>query len=313
MKYVMVLFAATLASAKAPDMSLFQQAQSRESQGWHNGVYDAVIEKIRKAGGFKHQAKDWDLSEYQLLHSLRYVVGRARIEGSQGPMLKSRFGFDVPAGLFSTFHDQLKTVYMKDFGFADEIASSIADVPEQEVVEVSRIHYEDYLKALGRPAFSEETMRRNLLIALESLSKSTQVIDNRYDVPFVAGYDVNNEKYIFVDRSVPEFFQGKKGPIPVWRFLNLHERIEKAVLDAFQVNYQTAHQIALRTEHRSAWAVDIQWKSYNFPMGGLIDKLGDKRPTSVSNRIDMVPYYSYSDKDSVQLVREMLDAMVADP
>src|SRR5262249_28754148 len=155
-----------------------------------------------------------------------------------------RFGFSVPAGLFSTFHDQLKAVYIKTLGFSDSVADSLASVPEQEAVELARIHYNDYLAAVKRPAFDVETLRENIHSALLSLYRSTKKIDSRFDVPFVAGYDVNDPTYIFIDRSVPKFFHGENGPIPVWEFLNLHERVEKTVMDAFQINYQTAHQIA---------------------------------------------------------------------
>ena len=82
-------------------------------------------------------------------------------------MLASRFGFDVPARMFFTFHEQLKTIYVKYLDLSEEIANSLADVLEQEAVELARIHYDDYRAALGRSRFDEAKLKKNLRAGLE--------------------------------------------------------------------------------------------------------------------------------------------------
>lgn len=125
----------------------------------------------------------------------------------------------------------------------------------------------------------------------------------------MAGYAVKDGSYIFIDKDVPEFFQAGGRSIPVWKLLNVHERVEKALLDEFRLQYQTAHQIAQRAERASAQAIGVDYRAYD----AFIDELEMKEPDRVSDQLDMMCYDSYSDPYSKALVKRMRRVTVHEP
>jgi hypothetical protein len=90
--------------------------------------------------------------------------------------------------------------------------------------------------------------------------------------------------------------------VPVVKLLTLHERIEKALLDEYALRYQSAHQIALRTEKAASDALGLRWKAYDDLITVISNRIGDRKPSRVSDQLDLQPYYSFTDPDNLKLV-----------
>jgi hypothetical protein len=129
-------------------------------------------------------------------------------------------------------------------------------------------------------------------------------------VPFVAGYDRDDGAYVMIDCSVPlaPVLQGQA--FPVAKLLNLHERIEKVLLDEYGLRYQSAHQIALRTEKFASDAMHLRWKSYDDLITQVAERIYARPPRMVSDKLDLQPYYSFTDAASQRLAGRMTRALV---
>jgi hypothetical protein len=88
----------------------------------------------------------------------------------------------------------------------------------------------------------------------------------------------------------------------------VHERVEKALLDDFQTTYQHAHQLAVRSEQQACLADGIDWHVYNDTFDAMA-AANTGAPKRVHPELDMTPYLSYDDADSLKLVLQMRKAM----
>jgi hypothetical protein len=58
-------------------------------------------------------------------------------------------------------------------------------------------------------------------------------LDRSYDIPYLAGYSWD-ASVIYIDRDMPPEMTWKGKPFPTDRFLELHETLEKALIDAIR-------------------------------------------------------------------------------
>jgi hypothetical protein len=111
---------------------------------------------------------------------------------------------------------------------------------------------------------------------------------------------------IFIDRHMPKSFLHKGRRIKTDRFLILHESVEKALIDKFDMVYEYAHQIALRSEEAAVRADKISWDAYNKFMNQYIKTIGDESLKKVPKNLDTKPYI---DEDDRALLKQMKKAM----
>lgn len=130
--------------------------------------------------------------------------------------------------------------------------------------------------------------------AIKAIKKKVR-IDCTKDIPYVAGYS-RDGKIIYIDCELPEFMSGNK-KLNVWTAVSMHEAVEKALLDAYNVPYQLAHQIALRVERSIVEAAGVSWKAYNAWMEKWIKDIGSRKayPNSPKN-LDLTPYEDENDE-----------------
>jgi hypothetical protein len=140
--------------------------------------------------------------------------------------------------------------------------------------------------------------------ALDAILKRL-TIDRRHDIPYLAGYS-RDGKTIYIDRHLPRGFVLKGRRILVDRYLILHEAVEKTLIDALDLHYQHAHQIALRAEEAAVIADDIPWAAYDRFMSRFIKRIGDERLERIPADLDDKPY---RDEHDVALVRRMRRAI----
>lgn len=123
-------------------------------------------------------------------------------------------------------------------------------------------------------------------------------VNTDYDIPYLAGYSVDG-KTVYIDRDVPECITIENRLLSTYRFLILHEAVEKALIDQLQLRYQDAHQIALRIEKAAIEANGISWRAYDNYMQHLISSTANKFITSVPIDLDLKPYYDEGDVEII--------------
>lgn len=284
----------------------FLEARSKEMRGRRNEVYTAFFDRLLAQHG--EPEDDLGLSPNLFLRSQRAIVNRAAVASVEGPFLPSKAAGDLPVGMFVTFHDELQRTFIARLGLVAPLASGIAARLEAEAVRLAGVDYEAYKAAVGgRPPGPDR--RLAAVTAMDALYESSR-IDVGFEVPFVAGYDRDDGTYVMIDCAVPlaPVLHGQS--VPVVKLLNLHERIEKALLDEYGLRYQSAHQIALRTEKFTSDALHLHWKDYDDLITRVAERIYARPPRQVSDKLDLQPYYSFTDAASQRLAERMTRALV---
>lgn len=152
------------------------------------------------------------------------------------------------------------------------------------------MHYKDKFKT---PAKDWLISRVMLDLSLEAILRKF-IVNRDYDIPYLAGYSKNG-KIIYIDRHMPKSFVTHGRRVKTDQFLIIHEAIEKTLIDELGLQYQFAHQIALRTEQETVRAHKISWKEYDRFMQAYIKEIGDERLKSVPKNLDFKPYHDEHD------------------
>lgn len=144
----------------------------------------------------------------------------------------------------------------------------------------------------------------NLMLdrALDAILRRVH-LDRGHDIPYLAGYS-NDGKTIYIDRHLPETFTYRGREVAVDRYLILHEAVEKTLIDALDLHYQHAHQIATRAEEAAVRADRISWRDYDRFMQRYIKQVGDERLTRVPKDLDLKPYRDEHDRDLARRLQE---------
>ena len=166
------------------------------------------------------------------------------------------------------------------------------------------------------------------------MRRNPKINSRDYDIPYLAGYSKDGET-IYIDRDL-ELWTYLSKEILTNRFLILHEKVEKAIIDAIQQSggdakelqrllillkmtgaddqiYYHCHGVATACE---LYAVKLQHgasgvKSYNSFMGTQIKRAEDERIRRVPADLDMTPYGG-NDRQDVHLRAVMHAAMAAE-
>jgi hypothetical protein len=160
-------------------------------------------------------------------------------------------------------------------------------------------------------AWAEETAEPDWLLSDPMLARAIDAIaakakvDRDHDIPYVAGYSENG-KTIYIDRDLPKGFTDRDKFIDTDRFLVLHEGVEKALIDLFDLRYQFALQVALRAERAAVAAAKIDWSAYDGFMQQHIEKIGGKPLTKVPADLDLRPY---RDENDIEILARMKDGV----
>jgi len=298
----LLLANASATDAHPVDYREFKAVISREDGGLHNGAFKHEFEVLQRR--FELTKDPLVLDRREFLGAQRLIVGRSTDLQSSGT-LHSSDGLELPAAMFSTFRRELAKTFKARLGLEDEAADLMAGVLEKQAVEMEGVSYAHYAHVTGQPHNLDHEARAGILRgALEFLYRTSK-IGTLCDVPFIAGYAEGDEHIVYIDRAVPErkIFRGVD--VPVHKLLNVHERVEKVILDEYKATYPHAHQIALRLEKLIAEAIGVPWHAYDDYWEPLAEAVNARHFTRVPDDLDMIPYMSFMDADSVVTVQEM--------
>lgn len=120
-------------------------------------------------------------------------------------------------------------------------------------------------------------------------------INTDYDLPYLGGYSENGET-VYIDRHLPEVLRieedGTHKEFNPHQFITMHERFEKAVMDALGWGYEHAHQAATGYERRGVLAAGLPWKGYDKVLRKYIKADEHEKLSKVPANLDMKPYYA---------------------
>ncbi len=160
----------------------------------------------------------------------------------------------------------------------------------------------------GRHKNIDDTLVSGAMLnkALSELMKKVH-LDRNHDVPYLAGYSVDRSK-IYIDRHLQRTYQDHLGHHhEVDKFLIIHEATEKALIDAWNLHYQYAHQIALRAEEAAVRTAGLMWREYDAFMKQWIKRADSEKITQVPANLDLTPYL---DENDIELIKVMQRAMI---
>ena len=111
-------------------------------------------------------------------------------------------------------------------------------------------------------------------------------INKKYNVPYLAGYSKDG-KTIYIDKHFKPIMSDGTDVIP---YLLIHEKLEKALIDFFGLDYQQAHHIATHEELSAVKRDGIDHNKYVKFYAGPIQKDEAERTGESPPDLDLTPY-----------------------
>lgn len=144
-------------------------------------------------------------------------------------------------------------------------------------------------------------------------------VDTSKQIPDTAGYNVLGSVY-YVDKDFADAVKAGKvvvegmTPAQIMHAIVLHERVEKALLDALnQINtYQEAHELATLAEHLFVSSLGAKPRLYEAAIKPYIKANETKQIVSPPIDLDCEPYNDKPDKDDDSAIAAMQKLGVAD-
>jgi hypothetical protein len=94
-----------------------------------------------------------------------------------------------------------------------------------------------------------------------------------YEIPGLAGYSEDG-KIIYIDKRLPKKIElGNGKTMSAHKYLNVHERVEKGLIDSKGYKYQYAHRLATGAERKAVEADGYSWDDYQPYMLRMVKKL----------------------------------------
>lgn len=118
--------------------------------------------------------------------------------------------------------------------------------------------------------------------------------NNRFDVPYLAGYS-RDGKTIYLDRRLPKTLRVGRRRMEIWPFVMLHETIEKALVARLDLAYQDAHQIAQRVEQAAVRAAKFSWQKYQSFLMQEVQRVSENPTPRIPPDLDLEPYKDEQD------------------
>lgn len=130
-------------------------------------------------------------------------------------------------------------------------------------------------------------------------------VDRTFDIPYLAGYS-RTGKVIYVDRHLPIVLNIAGKRTPILQYLIIHERIEKALIDLMDLDYDEAHKIATFAEYRELAGKGITPAAYERALDPYIKADQHKKIERVPRDLDFKPYADSRDMKLIARMKEHL-------
>ena len=126
-------------------------------------------------------------------------------------------------------------------------------------------------------------------------------VDSRYDVPYLAGLS-RDRSVIYIQRGLPKFIEVNGKRLNFWAAIEIHELVEKALMDNLGWSYEKAHELATADEQHFVEEHGVDWQAYT---DALAEPIKNAREgfKELPPDLDLTTYKSEGDN---QLVADMI-------
>lgn len=107
-------------------------------------------------------------------------------------------------------------------------------------------------------------------------------VDTLHDVPYLAGYSYDC-KTIYIDRHLPADKYD-------FKYLIMHETVEKSLMDELGVPYEFAHIVATAAERTLVESDGLNWKEYDKFMQKYVKTAEHEELQFLPDDLDITPY-----------------------
>lgn len=129
-------------------------------------------------------------------------------------------------------------------------------------------------------------------------------IDRTFEIPYLAGYN-RTGTVVYIDKMLPRTFPSGNAHYSVDPFLLVHEKTEKALIDALGWTYQEAHKVATLVEHLELYfRVGVQPDTYEDFLRPYVKKALHQRLVNVPPDLDLTPYQDTHDYSVLKKLQE---------
>lgn len=127
---------------------------------------------------------------------------------------------------------------------------------------------------------------------------SSYKVDRSYDIPYAGGYSTDG-KTIYIDRHFKKMMDGHN----IEKYIIVHEKCEKSLINVFGLKYQQAHHIATHYERMIAKEDGVDTNKLEHFVINQFKGLYHEKLTKVPKDLDMTPY---KDEKDFHLLKQMI-------
>ena len=135
---------------------------------------------------------------------------------------------------------------------------------------------------------------------IKEILKGNVIVNGEYDVPYVAGYS-KDRKTVYIDRH----FYPTALKENLIKYLLIHERTEKALLDTFHIKYQEAHNLATKAEENTVKKDGLNVDDYEDKYKPWIKELDHEKIEKVPKDLDLEPYSDMKDCKKFKIMHKL--------
>jgi hypothetical protein len=118
-------------------------------------------------------------------------------------------------------------------------------------------------------------------------------IDNEHWIPYLGGYsnDWDNNPEVYFDARFPDTLRVGGKEMKPYRYILIHECVEKCLMDELKLSYVIAHTFATAAEKSAVEADGFNWDMYTMALKGPIKEVL-KKPENLEapKDLDISPY-----------------------
>jgi hypothetical protein len=128
-------------------------------------------------------------------------------------------------------------------------------------------------------------------------------VDRKHDNLYLGGMS-QDRRVCSIDRDTPTEWTDSHGvTVDLDLTITFHELVETALMDAHQLRYQLAHQIALHAEQELVLAIGADWDEYSEFLAELAEACLEKQEPDTMPGLDTKPYDDEGDTEALERMR----------
>jgi hypothetical protein len=122
-------------------------------------------------------------------------------------------------------------------------------------------------------------------------------INNKYWIPYLAGYSKDwSHPCVYINSTFPDTLNVDGKTMRPWRYLLIHESVEKCLMDELGLPYAIAHTFATAAERTAVEADGFSWNAYATALHKPINQArNNKDEKPVPPDLDERPYREEKD------------------